>query len=199
MWYRAENPGGLSATDKLLYSAKMYFDGALSGSSRGVILASFEPAYIGVGELNNANAAVAGSHEGPQLAFVGVDATTFEVQLRSTASGGVRYRATNFKPTANNWYEFAMLVDPASNTCSVWYKDLYAINVLGAADVWEQLLFDAGATLKLALSAAARTTLFNGWQIAGVRTAQFDDVNVQLYPYLTTSYTLSSAMQGVVP
>lgn len=189
MWFVAENPGGLLMTDQMLYGGKLYFNGSINN---GVTLASFEPVNITSSELAATNSAVATNHEGPILSMVGSSTSTIKVQFRATGSSGDKYQATNFSPVKNRWYEFSIHVDPYTNAGSAWYKDLYAINVSHTtSDSWIELKFDNLATtgvieslttLPLLLSTSATTTLFNGWQITGVRNAQFDDLSIQFNP-----------------
>jgi hypothetical protein len=163
------NPGGIGTTanDSMVYTCKLYTGWSGNGS------ASFAPVVGG-----GSTVPVGTAQQGPTLwANVGGSANSWA--FGSNFSGGGTYSATNFPPTANTWYQVAMIVDPSTNMVNVYVQNLTT------ASGWVLLEFSGGlTTLPAGLVPGTQSpSLYNGFEISGPPGAQFDALGAELYAY----------------
>lgn len=184
LWFLAAAPGGIYSTDAVDFGASIKVTGTIV---TGGTMASYGPVRV-VSSQPSTSLLVDPSLEGPDLSLVGVNSTQMALQIRSRRSSGYVFRANNFTVKKDNWYAFKITATGATNSASVWYKDLYKIHVTKTQpDVWTRLYFNNTSTstnenlstVPLSMTSAATTANFNGWQITGQK-SQFDDLFIQL-------------------
>lgn len=176
-WFEAENPGGLGS-EMMTYRAKLYHTGA------GELHVGFAPVVVSDGQAEDQ--AIDPGRVGPEFSLNG--------QSSQFRTGLGLYQSDGFDVASDTWYEIWQLIDPAHDKGSVLVRDLTAGDTQ-----WTQLYFDdlgtAGITESLAwvslgLDSLATTATFDGWQLTGTAGGQIDDLEMQLYPYVGTTFSL---------
>lgn len=102
--------GALGATEFYMHSFGLRVSGTLPSAGTvkgGVQIHSSGNLYVGI---------------------VGVDATTFNLRLSSTTTGGVNYGTGTTALTVDTWYDIRTLLDNAGNAVTVWIDDTLEID-----------------------------------------------------------------------
>lgn len=171
------NPGGIGATanDAMTYSFRVFTGWSGSGS------AAFAP-IVGSGS----SVPAASQFNGPTLWVFTGGSQNYWAFGSNFVSGGP-YHSVNFTPTSNTWYEVQMVVDPSSDTVTVFARNLTtgtgSPTLLKFADTRTQangLLTTLPANL---IGGQESPSLYDGFEISGSAGAQFDDMQAQLYSY----------------